>query len=209
MTMRIGCPMMFKAWGYHNRMPMTADTLARIVEAITTDGYAVSLDFLDAATLAALRERALRLDAGGLLRPAAVRRGGKRFECGDVRGDRIRWLDDEAESAAERSLRSMIDALRVAVNRELQLGLFDLEMHYALYPAGGRYARHVDRFRDDERRVLSIVLYLNDGWREEDGGALRLYLPSNRAIDVLPQGGTLVAFLSERFAHEVLPARWS
>jgi SM-20-related protein len=26
-------------------------------------------------------------------------------------------------------------------------------------------------------------------------------------LDVLPEGGTLVAFLSERFQHEVLPAR--
>jgi SM-20-related protein len=54
--------------------------------------------------------------------------------------------------------------------------------------------------------MLSCVLYLNDGWRAEDGGALRLYLPT-RHCDVLPRAGTLVAFLSERFEHEVLPAQ--
>ena len=28
-----------------------------------------------------------------------------------------------------------------------------------------------------------------------------------RSFDVLPRGGTLVVFLSDRFPHEVLPAR--
>jgi SM-20-related protein len=50
------------------------------------------------------------------------------------------------------------------------------------------------------------VLYLNEGWRAEDGGALRLYLPDG-PHDVSPCAPTLVAFLSERFEHEVLPAR--
>ncbi len=49
-------------------------------------------------------------------------------------------------------------------------------------------------------------------------GELRLYLEEldeagdGPSIDVPPCGGTLVAFLSDRFNHEVLPAtreRWS
>jgi SM-20-related protein len=55
--------------------------------------------------------------------------------------------------------------------------------------------------------VLSIVLYLNDGWRAEDEGGLRLYLPGDDKVDVMPEGRTLVAFLADRFAHEVLPAK--
>jgi len=79
-------------------------------------------------------------------------------------------------------------------------------MHYALYPPGAGYARHRDRFRDDDARVLSCVLYLNHGWTSDDGGALRLYV-DDRAIDVMPQAGTFVAFLAADFDHEVLPAR--
>jgi SM-20-related protein len=59
--------------------------------------------------------------------------------------------------------------------------------------------------------VLSLVLYLNPGWRAAVGGALRLERPAG-AREVLPESGTLVAFLSDRVAHEVLPAarpRWS
>jgi SM-20-related protein len=103
-----------------------------------------------------------------------------------------------------------LEALREALNRECLLGLFELEAQLAAYPPGARYPTHVDRLRRDDARVLSIALYLNAGWRPEDGGALRLYLAAaGRApyADVLPAGGTLVAFLSERFPHEVLPAR--
>jgi SM-20-related protein len=53
------------------------------------------------------------------------------------------------------------------------------------------------------------VLYLNEDWARDDGGELRLHLDAAEAgkiQDVLPVGGTLVLFLSEHFAHEVLPA---
>ena len=102
-----------------------------------------------------------------------------------------------------------IQTLRIELNRVLLLGLDELEAHYALYPPGARYARHCDRFRDDDARVLSSVLYLNPDWREEDGGALRLYLGAtsqNPPLDIYPYAGTLVLFLSTEFEHEVLPA---
>jgi SM-20-related protein len=53
--------------------------------------------------------------------------------------------------------------------------------------------------------VLSCIVYLNDAWDARDGGALRLHLRGG-ARDVLPVGGTLVAFLSDRVEHEVLAA---
>ncbi|HEY3177746.1 MAG TPA: 2OG-Fe(II) oxygenase [Casimicrobiaceae bacterium] len=181
-----------------------AGTLTGVVEMIAAQGYAISPGFIDLTTVAALRATAVRFDEAGLLRPAAVGRGRARIERNDIRGDHIRWLDDDADDAGERALRTTLEALRVVANRKLNLGLLELEAHYAIYPVGTHYARHVDRFRGDDARVLSIVLYLNDWWRTEDGGMLRLYLSANRSIDVLPQGGTLVAFLSDRFAHEVL-----
>ena len=139
-----------------------------------------------------------------LPRSGAARTRGRRA---DVRGDRIRWLDERPHDAAEAAAFALLDALRVACNRSLMAGLVEFEGHYALYPPGTSYARHRDRFRDDDTRVLSCVLYLNDDWRRDDGGALRLYVEGGQAIDVWPEAGTLVAFLSERFDHEVLPAR--
>jgi Rps23 Pro-64 3,4-dihydroxylase Tpa1-like proline 4-hydroxylase len=50
------------------------------------------------------------------------------------------------------------------------------------------------------------ALYLNDDWAASDGGELRMYTGGGASEDVLPRGGRLVAFLSDRFEHEVLPS---
>jgi SM-20-related protein len=184
-----------------------AGTIAAMVDDIAERGFAIARDVLPPATRAALRRRVESLDAAGALRPAAVGRGDARGLHADVRGDRIRWLDEASQHADEAAALARLDALRVACNRALMTGLAEYEGHYALYPPGASYARHRDCFRDDDTRVLSCVLYLNEGWRREDGGALRLFVDGGRMVDVWPEGGTLVAFLSARFDHEVLPAR--
>lgn len=178
----------------------------RVVAAIAAEGYAIVPDFLHPREIVALRERARTRDAEGALRPAGVGRGARRVERGDVRGDRIAWLDATAATDAEVPLFEALEALRLACNRELTLGLFDFEGHYALYPPGAGYERHRDAFRDDDTRVLSFVLYLNAAWQPGDGGELRLFL-DGATVEVRPEGGTLVAFLSGRFDHEVRPAR--
>ena len=177
-----------------------------LVDGVARDGYAVVPSFVDADAVAALHARVAALARADALVPAAVGRGDERVLRTDVRGDRIAWIDFDAPTQAERSVAHALEALRVALNRTLQLGLFEIEAHYALYPPGAGYARHVDRFRDDDARVLSLVLYLNARWRAEEGGALRIDAGRDGVVEVAPVGGTLIAFLSERFPHEVLPA---
>ncbi len=177
-----------------------------IVAGLAGDGVVVVPRFLPAAVIAALRGEALRRETAGVLAPAAVGHGADRRVRGDVRGDRIGWLDESDATPAERTLFAAFEALRVAVNYELTLGLWRYEGHYAFYPPGAHYSRHRDRFRDDDTRVLSLVLYLNDEWRASDGGALRIHRAGGMPRDVLPEGGTLVAFLAADFEHEVLPA---
>ena len=191
-------------------MPRAAERalyrITAIVEDVAARGYAIAPGFLGANVIDALRVRMRTLEREGLLANAGVGRGSDRTLRTDIRGDRIRWLDEAAPDPAFEPVRRALETLRVALNRELALGALEFEGHYALYPAGARYARHKDRFRDDDARVLSIVLYLNDGWRADDGGALRLFLDERNTIDVVPAAGTLVAFLADRFDHEVLPA---
>lgn len=177
-----------------------------IVEAIAAAGYAIVGEAFAPEAIAALRERALALDARGEFVAAGVGRGASRTAPTAMRGDRIRWLDEEHPAAAEAIVWRVLAAMRTALNRGLMLGLRSFEGHYALYPPGACYARHRDRFRDDDARVVSCMLYLNENWRAEHGGALRLLLGDGRTLDVLPQGGTFVAFLAERFEHEVLVA---
>ena len=175
-----------------------------IADGLAGPGWAIAPDFVPhglVATLAAALDAKL---ASGELREAAVGAGARRAVRPEIRGDLIQWLAGEG-SAAEREMLTRLDALRVALNGALQLGLHELECHYASYPPGACYTRHLDRSPAGVERVVSVVLYLNPGWHADDGGELRLYAPSG-AVDVAPHGGTLAAFLSERLEHEVRPA---
>lgn len=180
--------------------PGPADAVAPLADALAGPGWGVAPGFLAPPLVAALRTRIAALDAAGGLRPAAVGVAGARAVRPEVRGDRLAWIDPD--TPAERTLLERLEALRLGLNERLALGLFDLECHYAHYPSGGRYARHRDRSPRGAERVVSVVMYLNDAWRAADGGALVLYPPSG-PVTVLPEGGTLVAFLSAELEHEV------
>jgi SM-20-related protein len=172
-------------------------------------GFVVVQQFLNAHACAALAAECRALHAGGQLQPAAVGRAQERRERTDIRGDRTHWFEPSALTPAQVPYWQAMEDLRIELNQALLLGLETLEAHHALYAPGARYARHRDRFRDDDARVLSSVLYLNADWHELDGGALRLYLPTmsqNPHVDIFPEAGTLVLFLSAEFEHEVLPA---
>ncbi len=139
--------------------------------------------------------------------PAGVGRSRDFTRIESVRSDAIAWID--GETAAGRAWLAWAARLQRALNRALLLGLFSFESHFAHYRPGDRYRRHVDAFRGEANRILSVVLYLNPQWQAGDGGELVLYPESGKAakLAVAPTWGTLVAFLSEEFPHEVLPAR--
>lgn len=124
-----------------------------------------------------------------------------------VRGDEICWITGSTSEGA--LWLSWCEAMQRYINRSLFMGLFSFESHFACYEAGKFYKRHVDAFKGQGNRVLSLVAYLNDDWRAEDGGELVLYADENdqAGTKVLPTKGSFVVFLSEAFPHEVLPAK--
>lgn len=192
-------------------MPTTPSAdIDEIARRLREDGWVVVPGFLSRDETGTLRDDLRQAWDTGALRPAGIGHGGGHQLRADIRGDRILWLDEVAAVPAQQAYFERMDALRQAINRETFLGLFDLESHFAVYPPGSFYRRHLDRFRDDSARTVSCILYLNDDWRPEDGGQLRLYLDEageGAHVDIEPAGGTLVTFLSDQFWHEVLPTR--
>lgn len=179
-----------------------------LCDSLARDALAVVPEFMPAKAIMPLAAEARLRDAAGEFRAAGVGRGVARVARSDIRGDRTLWLDERMPAIAERVLWQTVRSLRVVLNRTLFMGLSEFECHYALYPPGAFYLRHRDQFRDSAAsgaRVLSCVLYLNDDWKISEGGALRIYCDGD-VREVMPTGGTLVCFLSERFEHEVLPA---
>jgi SM-20-related protein len=150
----------------------------------------------------------------GEFQPAAIGKlAGRRIDP-SVRGDSICWLDPRVSGDAVKHCFDHFERLRLAINVQCYLGLFEFEAHFSHYAAGSHYAKHLDQFASGAERIVSCVLYLNQEWTAEDGGELRLYLDesASRHVDIAPKGGTLITFLSDRFYHEVRPARrkrWS
>lgn len=184
-------------------------TCERIAAEVARVGWSLCPGFLGGDAVEALHAETLALHRAGAFHRAAVGPAEDELVVESIRHEEILWLAPPA-TPAQQTFFAAMETLRLAVNRATYLGLLDLEAHLAVFPVGGRYDRHVDRFEGRARRVLTCILYLNPDWTADDGGALRLYLEEDggeKPLDVLPLGGTLVTFLSDRFPHEVLPAR--
>lgn len=80
-------------------------------------------------------------------------------------------------------------------------GIDDLSMQtigggYHLIPPGGKLEVHADFNRGDQGlyRRLNLLIYLNEGWTDEDGGALELWDADGPAVEVLPVLNRTVIF---------------
>lgn len=174
-----------------------------IIDDVATRGWSLQSAFLSSDVTRQLADECRRRYAEGALAPAGVGRGEEQAVREGIRGDHIHWLE-EGQAAVCDAYLTLMDELRQALNRELFLGLEEFECHFALYPPGAFYQTHLDRFRDDDSRCVSAVLYLNPDWRAADGGELRMYLADGSSLDIPPLAGNLVVFLSGSFPHEVL-----
>ncbi len=179
--------------------------LLRIVDDLAARSWSQQNIFVPENLTRELAAECRKRAAEGELAPAAVGRGPFQEIREGIRGDRIQWIEPGQAEPCDAYL-ALMDSLRVALNRGLFLGLEDFESHFALYPPGAFYLKHVDRFRDDDRRMVSAVLYLNDAWLPEHGGQLRMFFDDATQHEVQPGGGSLVVFMSGDIPHEVLPA---
>lgn len=176
-------------------------------EAVFAGGIGVQDGFLSPARVRALIDSAERRLARGDFGDARVGADERLQQRAEVRGDRTCWLV-EPLFAEERALLADLELLRLDFNRKGVLGLFDLELHYAWYPPGAGYARHVDQLQGRDQRMVSLILYLNDAWRREAGGELRIF-DGGGYRDIEPIAGRLVGFLTAGREHAVLPTRQS
>jgi len=168
------------------------------------DGLVVRDGFESPGGVQALLECARLRDLRGEFSAARVGSELGRLARREIRGDVTCWLDEPAFDA-ERALLARLETLRLDLNRSAWLGLFDLELHYARYPIGAGYARHVDQPQGRAQRRVSVILYLNAAWQPGDGGELRVFDAAGGHRDVEPVAGRLVCFSTAEREHAVLP----
>lgn len=187
------------------------DLLDHISQEIYSNSYVVMDNFVDETFRMALLKEQTDLLNQGQFKKAAVGKGDQKQVRAEIRSDEVLWMDPMALSPLQAIFWEKIEELKQVLNRRCFLGLKSFEGHFARYPIGSFYNRHVDQFHAVPHRIVTVILYLNESWTEADGGQLRMYFPqkdgSERIEDVLPLGGRLVVFLSEEIPHEVLPTQ--
>ncbi|RAJ17757.1 2OG-Fe(II) oxygenase [Olleya aquimaris] len=181
----------------------------RIISEIATQKYSVVNDFFTEDEVAVLRESLIQKHEEDAFKKAAI---GNKFDetiVKSIRGDIILWIDETTANSAELLFFDKINNLISYLNTTCFLGILYKEFHYALYPKGTFYKRHLDTFKNDDRRKLSFVCYLNhEDWQPENGGELVLYLNSNGQETeqvIYPFPGRVVIFESQVLEHEVKP----
>jgi len=179
--------------------------LNKLSDQIAENGFSIIDDFLSQQEI----ESILALDGfkNGLLqfKKAGIGKNQDKQINEAIRGDYIQWIDS---NNAEPPLITYLEKLKQVisfVNQSLFLSLKDCEVHQTIYPMGSFYKRHLDQFKKDDHRKLSVICYLNKDWKEADGGQLRMFI-GHESKDILPIAGRLVCFRSDLLEHEVLPA---
>ncbi len=174
---------------------------ATIAASLTEKGYCILPDALPSQLALELAAHAQNLSDEQYFN-AGIGRANQHMTNRFVRGDEVCWI--EGQSEVGRQWLEWTERLRVYLNRHLFLGLFSFESHFAHYPPGTFYKTHLDAFKGQSNRILSVVTYLNHQWMPDEGGEMVIYVGED-SVKVTPALGTLAIFLSEEFPHEVLP----
>lgn len=184
--------------------------LAGMVDDLADLGFTIRQGLFDDEYLHALAAEAREAWTEGEFHRAGI---GRAVDLRtEIRTDHVLWLDPASPTELQKRYLEFIGELRLELARELFLPLHEFEAHFAVYPPGAFYKRHLDQFQQQPHRMVSCLLYLNEDWRPQDGGELCIFEPPDedgdeREILLLPEFGTFVAFLSDRIEHEVRPTR--
>ncbi|MFY8096738.1 MAG: 2OG-Fe(II) oxygenase [Flavobacterium sp.] len=183
------------------------ETFETIIEGIVNKQYVVVDDFFSAEEVTLLKNGLLDVLHQQAFKKSAIgnRTDEKVIEA--IRGDYIFWLDEQTDTPASALFFKKVNDLVAYLNATCFLGIAEKEFHYALYPEGTFYKRHLDVFQNDQRRRLSLVCYLNDeNWLPEFGGELVIYKDSGD-VTIFPERGRVVIFDSQTLEHEVKPVQ--
>lgn len=181
--------------------------IKNILVDIEQQGWSVQENFFNTELILKLKETLSSFRQQGLLKQAGVGREKKLHVEHAIRNDEIAWFDENNLNEYQEFFLTTIRELQDAINEKFYLGLFELEIHFALYAPNSFYKRHLDQHKNQDTRVITVICYLNESWEKDDGGELKLYLNDEKSVSVLPHAGTLVCFMSAEFEHEVLPAK--
>lgn len=175
----------------------------KIIDNLMNHNYAQVDGFFPASTCIGLKNLLLKKEQAGIFKKANIGNKVNAKEALAIRSDKISWIENDSENEFEKSFNFQIKDFCTYLNRTCYTGIRDWEFHYALFEKGAFYKRHIDRFKNDNARKYSVVTYLNQNRKVDDGGALVIYT-ANGPVTILPEWGRTVIFKSDLLEHEVM-----
>ncbi len=161
--------------------------------------------FLTASLSAGLQQHLQQLLHTDMMTTAGIGNEHVKDEQQKMRGDKIYWMDKKHDNVYEQEFLQLAEDFIERLNSTCYTGINGYEFHYAIYEEGSFYRRHRDQFKNDANRKYSLINYLNEDWKEEDGGQLWVY--ENETVQkILPRSQTAVFFKSDEMEHEVTMA---
>ena len=183
----------------------------KIITGLMDDQFCIVEDFFDPEEVSAMRNVLLKKFEEENFKKAAIGNRVNETIEKSVRGDFILWINESDAGETEKIFFGKINSLIQYLNKTCFLGILQKEFHYAVYPEGTFYKRHLDTFQNDDRRKLSLVCYLNDeDWKPENGGELVIYKEEDGveiSKKIYPFPGRVVIFESQLLEHEVKPVK--
>lgn len=137
------------------------------------------------------------------MRPARIGSLEQKSIQSNIRSDFILWVEHEADPLFS-TWNHRIQQLTKSLKEEFFLPLKSSEFHFAHYPKGSFYSRHIDQPQSSHNRLISVVHYLNPDWNDNWGGQIVLYTKEG-PIKIQPKSPRTLIFQSQKVEHEVLP----
>lgn len=181
------------------------DDLAWLDELSNNDLVVID-DFLPEQLWLKLRAFLLKKEEENNFQKAALGTGAEKRIIDEIRGDYTFWLEPKRDTELSEFF-EIIDDIKYKLNRYCYLSLSGYEFHLAHYPEGSFYKKHIDQFSSRSNRMISMIIYLNEGWKEGNGGELKVYQEKETLI--APLKNRCVMFKSANVPHEVLPTNVS
>lgn len=174
-----------------------------LIEGFVHNRAGVSNSFISKELSRSLQENIRMLHSEGELVSAGIGDAQNKVLDKSIRRDKIYWIDNASTNVAEQEFLALVQEFINYLNRTCFTAINDFEFHYAIYEAGSFYKRHIDQFKNNNYRKFSLITYLNDDWKDDDGGSLLLYHEDGRTESILPEDQRTVFFKSDELEHEV------
>ncbi|KAI9343232.1 hypothetical protein BDR26DRAFT_858755, partial [Obelidium mucronatum] len=207
-----------------------SDRVLNSLKSVPSNGYAVIDSFLPSNVSTRASSLLSKPSVKDSLRPAQIGTGSLKIRDETVRSDYIRFVHSKTGDSQDTDgefqkvvdlISEELDKVIAGVNSAFGLHERDTKLRsnntlqLGFYSNGAKYRKHRDSSAFMPGRLITLIIYFVQDWKESDGGHLRLHFPTSSGSsggdiqqpsykDISPLFNRLLVFKSH-YEHEVLP----